>query len=324
MTEAQSTRRKDRPGIPKVAGLTGGAFAAQEHAEADAVALGFATTTVDGQDWATIDTVDDLRDALQQEQELIDSDLNGIDFDENYGTNVHAITERYLEPIATIYERAGALHTSDANPVIAATIGPQLGRRAYEFSKTYRAVQDSEGQWVVKRGVVTTDHGSFSSEAAAIAEAEDAHYVELVEGEFPRVTSAEDAGWAREYDTSVHDTLHAYAAQFEGRNVTEVNLWFGMARMSVLGQSNLDDVVVNDEWRFEHVQDMLKYDRAVVTRLDPDLLKQSPSFEALSEVIANSDEHFGSLMKVATNKDGDIDVVHFEQHGRQLTRFRVH
>ncbi|WIB65368.1 hypothetical protein [Curtobacterium sp. MCBD17_040] len=33
------TRRKDKPGVPKAAGLSGGAFASQEHGDADDVAL---------------------------------------------------------------------------------------------------------------------------------------------------------------------------------------------------------------------------------------------------------------------------------------------
>ncbi len=301
MTESNSTRRKDRPGIPKVAGLTGGAFAEQEHTEDDAVVLTHDARHTDGETWTTIEDARELSEAIQLEKQLFDESVSQLDGDDpDFVAKLSRLSEESVEGYATVLERidrsSRKYNHQTFNDVWTRSLDLPLRKRITSFVSSWRVASNDDGTFTVLRGVhVTGNEYSYDDRDAAEYRLEKQVARDARAMAYPKL-SAHDEDWDIDVAEDHEPLLDAYAAAKpnDAQNVSSVNPWFGMVRFERTGD---DDIVLVDESEtLEKATEILKYDSARLMNLGPDALAAGGDRAALASRIAATPSLFGTLI----------------------------
>ncbi|WIB65369.1 hypothetical protein [Curtobacterium sp. MCBD17_040] len=300
-----STRRKDRPGIPKVTGLSGGAFAAQEHAEDDALALAYDAKHPGGESWTLIEDAQDLREAIELEKNLFDESVRELDgADPDFAMKLSRLSEDSVEAYATMLERVNQrspkYNFQAFNEMWSRSLDLPLRRRIAAFTSTWRVALNDDGTFTVLRGVhITGNEYTYDDREAAEYRLEKQLARDARAKAYPKL-SAHDEDWDVDIAEAHEELLDAYAKAKpnDAAEVTSVNPWFGMVRF----ETNGDDVVVVDESQMlEHATEILRYDSARLMNLGPDVLAGGGSRDTLATRIASAPSLFGGLIGA---KDG--------------------
>ncbi|WIE81145.1 hypothetical protein [Curtobacterium sp. MCSS17_016] len=310
MTEQKSTRRKDRPGIPKVAGLTGGAFAAQEHAEDDAVALAYDAQHPRGETWAPIEDARELREAIQLEQQLFDESvvhLNGDDPD--FVGKLNRLSQESVEAYATVLERidqsSPKYNRETFNDVWTRSLDLPLRKRIADFVSSWRVAENDDGTFTVLRGVhITGNEYSYDDRDAAEYRLERQVARDARSEAYPKL-SAQDEDWDVDVADDHEDILDAFAKAkpIDAMNVSSVNPWNGMVRFERTGGDDI--VVVDANEMYAATADILRFDSARLLNLGPDVLAGGGNRTELATRIAATPSLFGTLI----GAKGDTEVI---------------
>jgi hypothetical protein len=311
MTEPQSTnRRKDRPGIPKVAGLTGGAFAAQEHTEDEVVVLAHDPKHADGETWTTIEDATVLSEAIRLEKQLFDESVRGLNADDpDFIGKLSRLSQESVEAYATVLERidqsSRKYNLEGFNDVWTRSLDLPLRKRIGSFVSSWRVASNDDGTFTVLRGVHLTgkeysyddrDAAEYRLEQQVARDARAKAYLTL---------SAHDEAWDIDVADDHEDILDAYAKAKpeDAMNVTTVNPWFGLVRFERTGG---DDVVVVDaNEMYAATADILQHDTARLLNLEPDVLAGSGNRTELATRIAATPSLFGTLI----GAKGDAELI---------------
>ena len=310
-------QRKHQTGEPT---NNGGHFGSKTHTAAT-VALGPRTE----EEWGrSIETPAELEAALRQEMDLFEFDAGSLDFTaDDYGQKLHAVTERYVEHFADVVTRLDGVTSDEADDLFLRIVGPKMTDRIAKFNATWRPVIAEDGTVVIKQGAWNDDkQRTFGSaedaEAAAVRE-----NARIKLGQAYSRVARKDPDWDADFYPEDLGVLDAFAEANPSRvqNVTAVNLWFGMVRFDIL--QGRDEVVIEDNRRAEHVKDMLKSDRTLALRLDPDVVRSAGTFDNLAHIVGNTDEHFGTLIGAAKGRDGKFIGGRVSANGTYLSTFAI-
>lgn len=253
----------------------------------------------------SIENPAELEEVLRQEMGLFELDAGTLDFTAaDYGPKLHAVTEQYVEHFADVITRIDGVTSDEADDLFLRIVGPKMTDRVAKFNASWRAVETDGGDIVVKQGAWNDpQERTFTSLGDAQAEAarENARFERA--GKFSRAARV-DRHWDAELWDEDLATVDAYAAAKpnDAMNVTAVNLWFGMVRFDKL--QSPDELVVDDKRRPQHVKDMLRSDRTLALRVDPDVLRTAGDLDGIARTVGNSDEHFGTLVGAMRRRDG--------------------
>jgi hypothetical protein len=301
MTEPKNTRRKDRPGIPKVAGLTGGAFASQEHTEDEAVVLAYDGKRADGETWTVIESAQELSEAIQLEQKLFDKSVIALDgADPNFAAKLNHLSEESVEAYATMLERVNQkspkYNYQALNDVWTRSLDLPLRNRITAFTTTWRIASNDDGTYTVLRGVhIDGNEYSYDDREAAEYRLNKQLARDTRAKAYPRL-SAHDEHWDSDIAEDHEALLDAFATAKpnEAANVSSVNPWFGMVRFETPGDD--DTVVVDQSQMLEHAVETLQYDSARLMNLGPDVLAAGGTRDTLAKRVAADPELFGTLI----------------------------
>jgi hypothetical protein len=279
----------------KVAGLTGGAFAAQEHAGDEAVVLAHDSRHAEGETWTTIEDATELRSALFLEKELFDENVSLLKADDpDFVGKLSRLNDESVEAYATVLERidqsSRKYNWEQFNEVWATTLDLPLRNRITNFVSSWRVASNDDGTFTVLRGVhITGNEYSYDDREAAEYRLEQQLARDARATAYPKL-STYDERWDAEME---EDAI----------NVSSVNPWFGMVRFERTGG---DDVVLVDEAEMlDKTNEIMEHDTSRLLNLGPDVLAEGGDRAALAARIAQTPSLFGTFI----GANGDSEVI---------------